>query len=199
MFGESDGEDVMVRFALIGTAVCTAFLTATPSDAQTPQVTGPAARAVTQPRVVLMTPATRAQMASSLLGEPIAAAEITNTVSVSTISPLVGDPAAPTLALSAREPVEWSTFGDPRVSFRSGVVRFARLSMQLAAGYRHLMVCEMSTRGFDTRNPDLPITWEGSNRGAILIPPRTSGGRENINLYATGPGWLRSCEVSRIG
>lgn len=192
----------MLRFALIGALACAALLSDTTSYAQTPQIRGPAARAVTQPRVVLVTPAQRAALASRLAAQPIDPAEITGTVSVNVLSPVVGDPTAPTLALSAYSATMWNTIGpNPQIDLARGPDARVRVTMQLAGGYRYLLVCNMQTRAFEVRDAwnGLVVTWEEANQGAVLIPAEAADRRTYIDLYPTGFAWLRSCEVSRIG
>lgn len=190
----------MVRLSLIVALSCAAFLTCDISHAQTPQVSGPAARAITQPRIVLMTRSARAQLASRLAGETIAPVAITDTRSVSVLAPVVGDPAAPTLAMEIRRGTWLTTGPDPRAvidTYSSEVT----LKFRVAAGVRHLVVCDMGpssalTLRSDFGGPAMSITWEGDSRGAVLVPARDADGQ--VTLHFTSGGAVRSCEVSRI-
>jgi hypothetical protein len=193
----------MFRFALIGSLVCAALFAAAASSAQTPQIRGPAARAVTQPLVTIITPVQRAQLASRLAAEPIDAAEISEPISVNVLSPVIGDPNAPTLALSGHGVSEWRTLGaEPRIFLIARDRSWARITMQLSGGYRYLVVCNMESRGLETRDSwnGLAITWEGLHRGAVLIPAEDADRRTYFDLYPLHPGaWVSGCEVSRIG
>lgn len=193
----------MLRFALIGSLMCAALFLDAASYAQTPQIRGPAARVVTQPRITLITPAQRAQLASRLAAEPIDAAEISEPLSVNVLSPLIGDPNAPTLALSGYGVSEWQTLGaEPRMLLAAGDRSWARITMQLSGGYRYLVVCNMESRGLETRDSwnGLAITWEGSHRGAVLLRAEETDRRRYFDLYPRWAGaWVSGCEVSRIG
>ena len=60
----------------------------------------------------------------------------------------------------------------------------------------------MESRGLETRDSwnGLAITWEGSNRGAVLIPAEDRDRRDYFDLYPLrAAAWVSSCEVSRIG
>ncbi len=193
----------MFRFALIGALSCAALSFGAVASAQTPQIQAPGVRTITAPRVQLITPAARAALASRLAAQPIDAREISEPVSVSITSPLVGDPAAPTLALSAYSANIWTPFGDnPRVSVSGASEARVRVTMQLSAGYRYLLVCNMESRAFEVRDSwnGRVISWEALNQGAVLIAAQERDGMSYVDFYPTGrSGWLRSCEVSRIG
>lgn len=189
----------MIRLASAALLACL-FLSAT-AVAQTPQISDAARRAITaQPRVVIA-PAARAQLASRLAGEPVTPAQITDTVSVSVLSPVVGEPGAPTLALEGRG-VQWLTTGaDPRAVIATFSAE-VNLIMQVAPHVRHLVVCEMGSRSAvslrsDWGGPAMSITWESDTRGAVLVPAVPEARR--LILHFTGGGAVRSCEVSRIG
>lgn len=178
------------------------------ASSQMPQMSDQARQLAIKPHVTTITPAARANLATQLAGEPISATAISGTVAVSVRSPLVGEPAAPTLALDGFGG-NWIASGtDPRAELTSDLSS-VRLTMQLDAGARHLVVCEMGPRSMVTvrtavGTAPLSIAWESNTRGAILIPMYASARGMALHLYGSrgvngARGTVRSCEVSRIG
>lgn len=191
----------MHLFLRVCALACVLVLAAGFAVAQTPRLPDQARRAVVQPMPEIMTPVARASLASRLAREPVNAAEITDTVSVSVLAPVVGDPAAPTLAFSAQA-ADWETLGaGARIRLRDVSGSRIRLRMQTAAGHRHLVVCDMSGAGTmrmeNAAWPGWTLTWEGREQGAVLLPAIERDAMQYIDFV--GAGWIRSCEVSRLG
>jgi len=188
----------MIKHAITLALFCAAVV-GMPAVAQTTRIDPSVARVAIQPRV-LLAPDARAALASRLTGERIAPAAITGTVSVSILSPIVGDPRAPTASLEIRRG-NWITTGDdPRAVIFYGSSLDLRFAIE--ANARYLVLCDVS-RGFRLNSifeqpaPPAALTWEGDRRAAFLIPLSSRAGTYLISM--TDGGELRSCEISRLG
>lgn len=206
------GKFSMFRIAFTGAFACAALVAATAVYAQPRAPTAPpaiSAAAATRLQTA-MTPEARARIASQLAGSTITPETISTPVRVTATAPVVGDPRAPTLALWVVSAAEWRPNGaDPKIYVtRIDGVGGAHLEMQVAAGYRYLVICEMQANAFQATMGlyALPITWVGSGEastGAMLVPPQTEDRMFRISvstpMRTTGRAWIRSCEVSRLG
>lgn len=189
----------MFRVVMAAAVACAVF--ATPAHTQ-PELSDQARRAIMRQGLPLNS-AQRAQLASRLAGVAIDPVEVTDTVSVSALSPVVGDSTAPTLGIALYRGT-WLSFGpDPRAVLTDNNSEFW-VRMQLAASHRHLLICDMterstlrmsSTVGSGADSP-LALTWESDDRAAVYIPAQASARRVTVVILGTGS--VRRCEVSRI-
>lgn len=227
------GTERMARFsvsklfaalAIVGAIGATPLVNAQqPGSQPTPQISPPAAAAAKQEALTVerLSPAARAAIATRLTGSSVPLGAISGTMTVSPDAPVFRVGGAPRLTLSAvradwRVPVNGTR---PSISLppmgrepdTPSTRVYVEMTLRATAGQRYLVVCDMGPSGalwhVTVGGRDTPITWEATERAAMLLSPLARDGDVTMSFrldpippsasFSTG-GSIKRCEVSPI-